>query len=158
MRMSDEVLTGEFEMGFIHLTEKEVVKGTDTGKYSIQMRLKPDSQTLEELQSKLSEFDQMNGEGWSPFKVGEGEYDTGFILTKAKSIFQPTCKNAEGAEIDPSVIRKGDKCRAIIKFAEFDTGTMKGNTVLLERVQRIADGRSGGLDFPVKEKKGDIPF
>ena len=162
-RMSKEILTGEFDMAFPHLTKMEVVNGADTGKYSIQMRFKPGSQGLQELQSALEEFDEMNGEGWSPFKVGEGEYDDGYVIVKAKTKYQPVCVNAKKEMIDARVIRQGDRCRAIVKFSEFGNNGgkegMRGNTVLLQRVQRVAE-RSGGVDFSVvgEEKDSDLPF
>ena len=154
MRTSNDIVTGEFDTGFVHLASTEEIQGTDTGKYSIQMRFKNGSEALKELESALEKFDEMNGEGWSPLKVGQGEYDDGYVIVKAKTQFQPICKNVNGELIDAGAIRKGDKCRAIIKFGEFNSGSMKGNTIFLQKVQRIADS---GTDFPAAEDS-DLPF
>ena len=66
------VTTDEFEAKFVNLTEHESFDGKTTGKFSITMAFKEESEGAKKIATAVAEADDFKGEGHSPIKEREG--------------------------------------------------------------------------------------
>ena len=124
--------TGEFEAGWVHLARKD-----DFGGYNIEMVFKSDSDAVKELIGVIEEADLNQGGGHIPIKL-EGD----LTKIKAKSKYEVKIYDTQRQQISASEIQKGDTCRARVKIRPYETRGNKGVSVLLNGVQKIANGES----------------
>jgi len=124
--------TGEFEAGWVHLARED-----DFGGYNIEMVFKSDSDAVKELIGVIEEADLDQGGGHIPIKL-EGD----ITKIKAKSKFEVKIYDTQRQQISASEIQKGDTCRARVKIRPYEARGNKGVSVLLNGVQKIANGES----------------
>ena len=124
--------TGEFEAGWVHLARED-----DFGSYNIEMVFKSDSDAVKELIGVIEEADLDQGGGHIPIKL-EGD----ITKIKAKSKFEVKIYDTQRQQISASEIQKGDTCRARVKIRPYEARGNKGVSVLLNGVQKIANGES----------------
>ena len=124
--------TGEFETGWVHLAQED-----DFGGFNIEMLFKSDSDAAKELIGAIEQADMTNGSGHVPIKV-----DGDVTAIKAKSKFPVKVWDDQRKQISASDIQKSDVCRARVKIRPYDNRGNKGVSVLLNGVQKIADGES----------------
>ena len=124
--------TGEFEAGWVHLARED-----DFGGYNIEMVFKSDSDAVKELIGVIEEADLDQGGGHIPVKL-EGD----ITKIKAKSKFEVKIYDTQRQQISASEIQKGDTCRARVKIRPYEARGNKGVSVLLNGVQKIANGES----------------
>tara|TARA_R100000789_G_C3007829_1_gene150525 strand:- start:513 stop:1112 length:600 start_codon:yes stop_codon:yes gene_type:complete len=126
--------TGEFEAGFCHLETEDKFGG-----YTIQMLFKSDSDAVKDLISAIEEADLANGAGHLPIQI-----DGDVTMIKAKSKFNVKVFNTQPKLISASEVQKSDICKARVKIQPYDNRGNKGVSVLLNGVQKIANGESRG--------------
>lgn len=124
--------TGEFEAGWTHLARED-----DFGGYNIEMIFKSDSDAVKDLIGAIEEADVANGSGHIPIKL-EGD----LTKIKAKSKFEVKIYDTQRQQISASEIQQGDTCRARVKIRPYEARGNKGVSVLLNGVQKIANGES----------------
>tara|TARA_R110002051_G_scaffold312485_1_gene387704 strand:- start:36 stop:635 length:600 start_codon:yes stop_codon:yes gene_type:complete len=124
--------TGEFEAGWTHLARED-----DFGGYNIEMLFKSDSDAAKELISVIEKADVTNGTGHVPIKI-----DGDVTAIKAKSKFEVKVFDTQRNQISASEIQKSDVCKARVKIRPYEARGNKGVSVLLNGVQKIANGES----------------
>ena len=124
--------TGEFETGWVHLAQED-----DFGGFNIEMLFKSDSDAAKELIGAIEQADMTNGSGHVPIKV-----DGDVTAIKAKSKFEVKVFNTQREHISASEVQKSDVCKARVKIRPYDNRGNKGVSVLLNGVQKIANGES----------------
>ena len=124
--------TGEFEAGWTHLARED-----DFGGYNIEMVFKSDSDAVKDLIGAIEQADLANGAGHLPIQI-DGDVTT----IKAKSKFEVKVFNTQREHISASEVQKSDVCKARVKIRPYDNRGNKGVSVLLNGVQKIANGES----------------
>ena len=124
--------TGEFEAGWTHLARED-----DFGGYNIEMVFKSDSDAVKDLIGAIEQADLANGGGHVPVKL-----DGDLTRIKAKSKFEVKIYDTQKQQISASEVQKGDTCRARVKIRPYEARGNKGVSVLLNGVQKIANGES----------------
>ena len=147
------VTTDEFEAKFVNLTEHESFDGKTTGKFSITMAFKEESEGAKKIATAVAEADDFKGEGHSPIKEREGN-----VEVKGKSKFEVRCVDADNNSIPADQIDFGDICRAEIAFQAYQTGTSKGVTCYLQSVQKLRNREFGtSTDNPPPKDDNYLP-
>jgi hypothetical protein len=124
--------TGEFETGWVHLAKED-----DFGGYNIEMLFKSGSKEAKELIAAIEKADLTGGDGHIPIKL-----DADQTAIKAKSKFEVKVVDSLNKTIPASEIWQSDICRARVKIRPYDARGNKGVSVLLNAVQKIANGES----------------
>lgn len=101
------------------------------------MLFKSDSDAAKELVAAIEKADMTNGAGHVPIKINGDQ-----TAIKAKSKFEVKIWNDQRQPISASDVQKSDVCRARVKIRPYDNRGNKGVSVLLNGVQKIADGES----------------
>jgi hypothetical protein len=156
-----QIVTPVVTAKFPNLLETEKFDGTDTGKYSLTMVIKPEE--VDSIEKAIAQAG--GGKGRSPLKLiaTDDAYHPGAFQVKAKSKFPVRAVDVTGKPVDLSEITNGAEIRVKLGFAPY-TQSGGGVTCYLGDIQVLKARKGADIDFgDLPEgygefEEGDLPF